>query len=186
MDESILTQVPYAMRSEGISGKPEILWYLRPEVEVLAQNPTYENLINYLNKVRPHLTPEEIRRFEESLTRIEDKILEGNPLRKELIWEQILHQGGLADSGITLYISASYDPYEALQYGRRVLMVIDIPLSEIEDFSSHSKECNIKGTLNRKYITAILIRDFHAESEEEHLREELDKALKKTQRECFC
>jgi hypothetical protein len=39
IDESILNQVPYAMRRKGLCQKPEILWHIRAEVETLARNP---------------------------------------------------------------------------------------------------------------------------------------------------
>jgi len=180
IDESILEQVPYAMRSEKIGGRPEILENLKPEVEALAKNPTYENLINYFNKVLPYLTPEEVHRFEEDLREIEEGILRGKSLRKELIWQQIKHGGGWGESGITPYISASYNASEAIEYGRGGLVIIDIPLSKIEDFSpDDSDECNIIGSLEKKYITAIIIRNFQPAADEEILRKELNLALKK-------
>jgi hypothetical protein len=180
VDESILKQVPYAMRSERIGGKPEILENLKPEVETLARNPTYENLMNYFNKVHNYLTPEELFRFEKDIKEIEEEILGGKSLREALVWQQIKHGGGWGESGITPYISASYDPYKAMEYARGGLIVIDVPLSEIEDFTKDSKECNIIGCLDKKYITAIVIREFHR-TEEEHLKQELDRVLKEIQ-----
>ena len=129
--------------------------------------------------MRPHLTPEEVHRLDYDLARIEDHILAGCSTRRELIFKQIEHGGGWADSGITLYISASFDPYEAAEYGNAGLIVIDIPLSEIEDLSADSTEVRIKGALDKKYITAILPRKRQGTKEKEQITQELDRALQK-------
>lgn len=158
LDASVLEQIPYAMRTENGTGKPITLENVRQEVDALAKNPTYENLLAYTDKVRPHLSQDEARRLDEDLSRIEDGILDGHSTRKELMFKQIEHGGGWGESGVTPYVSASFDPYEAAEYGNEGLMVIDVPLSEIEDFRADATEANIKGALDKKYITAILPR----------------------------
>lgn len=180
MDSSILEQIPYAMRAENSTGKPTILENVRQEVEELAKNPTYKNLLAYVNKVRSNLTQKETRRLEQDFIRIEDGILKGYSTRKELLYKQIEHGGGWGDSGITPYISTSIDPYEAVGYGKAGLIVMDVPLSEIEDFKSDAKEVNIKGTLNKKYITAIMPRKREGLKEKKELDQELYQALQKT------
>ena len=82
-------------------------------------------------------------------------------MREELISKQIEHVGGNIDSGISPYLSASWDAREALGYTKPdgALLVIDIPLSQIQDFSEDATETNIKGTLDSKYITAIIPRN---------------------------
>jgi len=179
LDSSVLEQIPYAMRTENGSGKPTTLESVRQEVDTLAKNPTYENLLAYADKVRSNLSTEEVRRMDDDLARMENGILEGNSTRKELIYKQIEHGGGWGDSGITPYISASFSPYEAAGYGNEGLVVIDIPLSEIEDFRADGTEVNIKGALDKKYITAILPRKREGTKEKEQLDQEIYRALEK-------
>jgi len=179
LDASVFEQIPYAMRTENGSGKPTTLESVRQEVDTLAKNPTYENLLAYTDKVRSNLSPEEVRRMDDDLARIENGILDGNSTRKELIYKQIEHGGGWGDSGITPYISASFSPYEAVGYGNEGLVVIDVPLSEIEDFRADGTEVNIKGALDKKYITAILPRKREGTKEKEQLDQEIYRALEK-------
>ncbi len=179
LDSSVLEQIPYAMRTEKGTGKPAILENVRQEVEALAKNPTYENLIAYTDKVRSNLTPEEARRLHEDLKRIEDGILDGYSTRKELIMRQIEHSGGWGESGISPYISCSFDPHEAAGYGREGLIIMDVPLSQIEDFRADATETNIKGALDKKYITAILLRKREGDKEKEQVNQELYRALQK-------
>lgn len=177
IDASVLEQVPYAMRTESGTSRPETLDQVRQEVDALAHNPTYQNLLTYFDKVRPYLKPEELRRLDEDVERIESGILDGYSTRIELIMKQIEHNGGYGESGISPYISSSYDPYEAAGYGRAGLMIIDVPLSEIEDFRPNSSEVNIKGVLDRKYITAILPRSPGSKKEKEQVDKDLYQAL---------
>ena len=177
LDASVLEQIPYAMRTESGTSTPKTLDHVRQEVDSLAHDPTYQNLLTYADKVRSYLKPEEVRRLDEDIKRIEDGILEGYSTRKELVMKQIEHNGGYGDSGISPYVSASYNPYEAAGYGQKGLMIIDVPLSEIEDFGPNSTEVNIKGALNKKYITAILPRSAGAKKEREQINEDLYNAL---------
>lgn len=180
LDGSVLEQIPYAMRTENGTGKPMALENVRQEVDNLAKNPTYENLLVYANKVRQNLSPDETRRMDEDLSRIENGILEGYSTRKELIFKQIEHGGGWGESGITPYVSASFDPYEAAGYGNEGLIVIDIPLSELEDFRADGMEVNIKGALDKKYITAILPRKRgEAKDDKEKINQQVYQALQK-------
>lgn len=179
LDASVLQQIPYAMRTVDEAGTLSTLEHVRQEVETLAKQPTYENLIAYVNKVRPSLSPAEVARFEHDLDGIEDGILKGNSTRKELVFRQIGHNGGFGDSGITPYISISFDPYEAIGYGEGGLLVIDVPLSKIEDFRADAKEASIKGTIDPKYITAILPRKRMKVTEKKDSAQQLYNALRK-------
>lgn len=179
LDASVLEQIPYAMRTENGTGKPTTLENVRQEVDTLAKNPTYENLLAYVDKVRPNLSPDEARRFDGDLARIEEGILEGHSTRKELIFKQIEHGGGWGESGISPYISTSFDPYEAASYGNEGLMIMDVPLSQIEDFRADATEANIRGALDKKYITAILPRKRQGTKEKEELNQEVYQALQK-------
>lgn len=162
---SLLDQIPYAMRSECKEGTqwqrrdtPIRLTEVEEEVKNLAERPTYENLINYVEKVMPLLNLDEQRRMKETLKRVEDDVLiHGHSLRKSLIHMNYEHQGSFVPtSGITPYISASLDPKQAMGYGRGALMVIDLPLEAAED--NLNEEIAIRGRLNNDYITAILLR----------------------------
>lgn len=177
LDESVLNQAPYAMRTEERTGKPTILESVRQEVVTLAENPTYKNLVAYIDKVLPYLSPDEVLRLEKALARIEAGILGGYSTRKGLIMRQIEHGGGWGESGISPYVSASFDPYEAAEYGRKGLIILDVPLSKIEDFGAEATEVNIKGALDKEYITAILLRS--RAGEKELIKEELYQALQK-------
>ena len=181
LDNSVLNHVPYAMRTENETGQPTTLEDVKQEVTDLAQNPTYENLVAYVDKVQQNLSPKERLRMDADLTRIEDGILEGNSTRKELIFKQIEHGGGSwAESGISPYISASSNPSEAAGYGDEGLMVIDVPLSEIEDFGVNNTEINLKGALDNKYITAILPRKRNeAGDNKKDTKQQLHRALQK-------
>ncbi len=177
LDASIFEQVPYAMRAENEAGKPIILESVRQEVAALAERPTYAALLAYVDKVRPQLSQEEVRRLDEDVAIIEDGILQGYSTRQELVFGQIKHSGGRCDSGITPYISASYNPYEAAGYGAKGLVVLDIPLSRIEDFNPRSKEVNIKGVLDNKYITAVLPRKHRVSTTRDELSAQIARAL---------
>lgn len=157
---SIFNQVPYAMRTVDKNGKAMILEDARQEVELLAEQPTYKHLASYVDKVRPYLNESQLKRLEYDLEKIEDGILNGRSLRKELIYNQIGHAGGVIDGGISPYLSASHDPKEAFGYTMSggALLVIDLPISKIEDFGPDSTEMNIKGVLNPEYITAVILR----------------------------
>lgn len=162
LDASLLQQIPYAMRADSEDRLGSVvLESLRQEVDILATEPTYEHLLAYVNKARPKLNEYQQEKIDRDLAKIEDGILEGYSVRTELIYDQIGHNGGFIDSGISPYLSASWSPREALGYTRTdgALLVIDVPISQIEDFGKDGTETNIKGTLDPKYITAIVPRN---------------------------
>lgn len=175
LDESILQQIPYAMRTKDGHGEIIALEEVRHEVETLALNPTYENLITYVNKVRHLLKPAEVEQLEKDLIAIEEGILEGHSTRIELIMRQIEHCGGFGEYGISPYISASFSPHDAVTYGRAGLIIIDTPLSQIEYLQPDSTEINIKGALTHQHITAILPRG----NKGERTQTELQRAIHK-------
>ncbi|HEY4482759.1 MAG TPA: hypothetical protein VI953_01140 [Candidatus Paceibacterota bacterium] len=158
LDASLLEQVPYALRGETDekTKKPEVLEAVRPEVEALANNPTYANLIAYVDKVRPYLSEWAQSKLDEDLERFEDDVLSGESTRRTLVYKQLGHNGGYADRDLTPYISASTDLSEAVGYGQKGVLIIDMPIGEIEDHFEN--EVHIKGVLDRKYITAVLPR----------------------------
>ncbi len=174
LDESLLDQIPYAMRSQNVKNgrldKPTKLEAVRHEVNVLTHEPSYENLVAYVQKVRPLLRPEEQSRLDAELEEIEQAVLGGVTMRKELVFNQIKHLGGIsgAEWGITPYLSATTDPFEASGYGQEGVVVIDIPLSEIEDFGAMGTEVAIKGSLDPKYISGILPRQGSAGKSIDH------------------
>lgn len=180
LDSSVLEQIPYAMRTENATGKPTALDNVKKEVDNLAKNPTYENLLVYVDKVRQYLSTDETNRMVQELSEVEKNILKGYSTRKELIYQQYKHNGGWGDRGIAPYISASFDPYEAATYGREGLIVIDIPLSEIDYLRADCTEISIKGTLNKKYITAIFPRKRdYANNDKEKINQQIRQAIQK-------
>lgn len=186
LDDTLTEQTPYAMRKEGGGGNLVTLEEVRNEVEALAQDPTYENLLAYTEKVRNFLSEDEITRLEEDIAGIEEDILKGVSTRQSLLYKQIAHSGGLGQSGITPYISASYSPYDAIGYGGKALMVLDVPVSEIEDLSTKGSEVGIKGSLDKKYITAIIPRqvqgytEYTTDETNRHLHQALIKVYAET------
>ncbi len=178
LDVSVLNQIPYAMRNENTSGVPTTIEKIKQEVDNLARNPTYDNLLTYVDHVQPYLNPDEIRRMNDELADLEKMVLQGFSVRKELVMRQIHHLGGYhADHGMTPYISASLNPKESANYGHKGLMVIDIPLSEIEFLGIHATEIAIKGALDPKYISAIIPRQKVLENERIQVEAGLDIAL---------
>lgn len=162
LDASLLQQIPYAMRADSEdSFGSVVLDSVRQEVDTLATEPTYEHLLAYVNKAKPQLNENQQKRLDRDLAKMEDGILKGYSVRTEIIYDQIGHNGGTADSGISPYLSASYSPGEALGYTRPdgALLVIDVPISQIEDFGKDGTETNIKGALDSRYITAIIPRN---------------------------
>lgn len=163
LNETVLDQVPYALRSrekEDAEAPLTILNHARAEVDALTEHPTYENLLRYVDAVWPDLTDKEIERFAKKLEKIEDGVLSGIPLRIELVHATYEFHGGVyADTGIAPYISASTDPNEAGAYGRGGVMVIDLPVSKIDAVAVRTKgEIVIKGAIPPEYITALLPR----------------------------
>lgn len=160
LDESMLAQIPYALRTEHESGKPIALGSVRSEVERLAEEPTYEHLANYVDKVRPLLSEKEQARLDADLDTIERWVLElGHSVRKALMYRQIVHNGGWGTSGTAPYLSASTDFAHAAGYGSKHgggVLVLDVPLSKLEDFDGADEELCIKGVLDPSYITAIV------------------------------
>lgn len=182
LDENILNQVPYALRTwEGgidLEGHVSILEHAREIVEDLAAHPTAEKLYAYVDTVWPDLTDEEIRRFDAELKEIEDGVLD---LKISLRWAIMFTQYGhgsaaFADTGITPYMPAALEPDEALGYAREGMLVLDMPMSQVE-FPGTTGEVHIKGVLKPKYISAILPvqRDVHKGDEEQ--KRDLKKAL---------
>lgn len=175
----VCNQTPYAGRREKENGIPTILEIVRPQVEALAQNPSYENLIAYTNLVRLFLSKKEVERLDRDLLSIENGILNGMSTRKQLVFLQAGHLGSyFGESGISPYISASYDYFVAIGYGRDGgLIVYDLPLNRIQDFSPDiNTEVCIKGYLGTEHITAILPRKNYGK-ENRNYRQELDNAM---------
>lgn len=162
---SLLDQIPYAMRSEHKEGEswksgstPIKIEEVQEEVQQLAERPTYENLLKYYEKVQDYLNEDEKWRMEDGLKEAEDDVLKhGHSLRKSLIHINNYHVGThMPTSGITPYISASFDAREAMGYGGRAIMAIDLPIENIEDW--FQGEVGIRGKLENQQVTAIFLR----------------------------
>ncbi len=179
MDASVLEQIPYAMRTESGTKTPKILEGVKLEIDNLANNPTYENLLAYYNKVRPSLLPHEADHLDVDLKKIEDRVLSGFSVRSEIKDRQTEHNGGWAEHGISPYISASLDMYVASGYGTGGLIVMDIPISQIAFLRTHSDEVGIKGVLDKRYVTAVLPRKFDPENKIKKSNIDLYKAMER-------
>lgn len=164
MNETLLRQVPYALRSrDGRElGPVRILEGAREQALALADHPTHENLIRYVDAVWPELHDTEIERFNENLEDIENHVLEGQSLRINLAHKTFGFTGGAyADTGIPPYLSASGDLSEAAAYGRAGVLVLDVPVSKIEAlFGRANGEVVIKGEIDPSHVTAILPRGY--------------------------
>jgi len=160
-DSSILQQASYAMRfyKDGqavLAGEDA-----KQAVANLADKPTYQNLLSYLESIHPYLSESGIGRREDDLKRIEDAVLNGKSVRGALLNSQIMHTSGLPDVGISPYISASWNAENACGWSKPrtgALLVIDLPISQLEDIGVKWDETSIKTVLDPRYITAIIPR----------------------------
>jgi hypothetical protein len=179
-DASFLKQVPYAMRADSEEHNGfTVLDNVMQEVDALANDPTYEHLLVYVNKIRPQLIERQQKKLDESLTEIEDGVLRGRSVRNEIAFDQIMHGAGHLDSGVSPYVSVSFSSIEASRYTREngVLIVMDVPISQIEDLNSNIGEANIKGVIDTKYITAIIPRDGTVLKDDQASEQAIDKTL---------
>lgn len=179
-DADILNQTPYAMRTLG--DKPHTVATVedvREEITALSHLPSYDNLLKYVQKMKPFLSEHDQNHMSTSVTRAEEAILNAESLRSYLVYEQHAHAGGGVDTDITPYISASFDSREAAGYAIEAVMVIDLPVSELEDNFGLNGETQIKDVLDPKYITAIIPRNrsLTREVSEEVLQGEINNAI---------
>lgn len=162
LPETVLTQIPYLARTEeskfAIKGDEETVI----KIDDLAENPTYEKLIDCINVNLKQNSRDEIR-FRDNLKKIEENILKGEGdtnVARELKFNTFGHLGGIvAESGISPYLSASFDVKESLDYTKKggVLMVIDIPISKLSFINTETHgELFINGKLDNKYIRAVI------------------------------
>lgn len=182
LNADVLRQVSYALRSRQEESDSDIviLEHARKAVENLANQPTHENLLAYLEAVWPDVNDKELTELEEALTRTEDGVLEhGWSLRLQLTHNTYEFGGAYTDMGLTPYLSGTTSPDQAVGYGRAAIMVLDLPSSKVEAMAtSTNAETAIKAAIDPEDITAILIRDrsaIHMESEE--LSDEIRKAI---------
>ena len=179
LDESLLEQLPYTMRKGEATGEILKIENIKEETENLANNPTYENLTIYIKKVLPHLSEKEKKNIYEELEKIEDNILKGSTLETELQFSQFMHCGGnVCDRGISPYISATFDPKEALTYGVLGMIIADIPITKMKEYNLNT-EVSVKGSLETKYVTAIVPRNLSVEKEGDETQKEIDNILQK-------
>ncbi len=158
LDESVVNQVSPSMRLELGDRKVTTLDLLRNPVEKLTENPSYQNLIDYVESVKAHLSDREKSSLEFDLQSIENKVLEGSSIRRVLVSNHLSYPGGVPVSGISPYVSSTKNPLEAGRYSSQGggIVVIDIPASKLESLGGTSSEVNIKAFLSPEYITAIL------------------------------
>ncbi len=178
IDKNLLEQVPFAMRTfkeKNGERQLEIMNDLKTEVDDLAQNPTYENLLNYVEKAKPRLEPQEIKSLEEKVRNVEECVLEGESVRNKINRMQILEGTAKATSGMTPFISFVPKAEYATGFGKAV-MVVEVPLSMISDMNVEGHELNLKGALDPKYIKAFVPYEQNPKTEDFY--QELATAMK--------
>ncbi|KKR98257.1 MAG: hypothetical protein UU48_C0004G0050 [Candidatus Uhrbacteria bacterium GW2011_GWF2_41_16] len=181
LDTSLLQQVSYALRSrEENADSIQILEHARQEVALLTSQPTYKNLLKYIEAVWPDLTDKEIRRLQEDLESIEDDVLSGFSLRLCLVHKTFGFTGGhYTDTGIPPYISVSTDPIEATNYGEKGLMILDLPLSKYEALTGKAKgEISVKGDIPKEWIVAVLPRTTLLNLKKEEQEKDINQTLR--------
>ncbi|MDD4938457.1 MAG: hypothetical protein PHX34_05650 [Candidatus Shapirobacteria bacterium] len=179
LDESILNQVPYAMRidsdqklGENIINNDEV----KESVDRLGENPTYENFSNYINTVSPFLNKEQKNWYQTRLNTIEDNILEGDfSFLSDLRIDHYSFASHVGMGAYSPYISMALTPETATMFTSHGsdlggILIMDVPLSKIEalfnpnsDINPDSKEVEYKGCLDKKYIKAIVLKDDNSE-----------------------
>lgn len=175
--ETIFKQVPYGIRkSDGsIFSGPKSL-EIKEVVEEMATQPTYENLTKYIKLASEN--GGDSKKLNEKLLEIENDVLRPGVnygFTESLQFETFKHSGGLMmESGISPYLSASFDLKEALGFTKKggVVMVIDIPISKLNFYGKDTDgELFINGTLDSKYIRALIPKaeDIDDENEQEVL-----------------
>lgn len=120
-------------------------------------------------KNRPVFNKQFKEKISDEIKNIEDNILYGgSTARAETLYSTFGHVGGAVDSGMSPYVSASFDIKEASGYagGHGKVLVIDIPQSEI-DFVGNGDEAVIKGKLDKKFISAVMFKDGQKSKETE-------------------
>ncbi len=158
IDSAACLAAPYSMRGMDDSEKVVKIDRLEAVSEQLASVPNYENFLKYIEVSRTVLKGADLARLKADQDRIEQAVLAGTPLRRLLIHDQTTHLGGkVTDRGISPYVSASHNIDEAISYILDgALVIMDIPVSQLENYNSEDGETNIKGQVKSSFITAII------------------------------
>ena len=154
-DNTALQQSSYALRTLDEHRNVTVIESVRGAVEALAHTPTMKNVYTYIDAVVPHLQPRERESLFQELDEIERSVLSGLTVRRKLINLQSQRGGVVADYGLAPYVSSTFDSDLAAAYSRGGVLVMDIPLSEIDGYSA-AGEVNIKVGIDPKYISAII------------------------------
>ena len=165
---SPLQQASYAMRSINTERtQVKVIDAVRPFVEALTQDPTLENVYAYVEAMSPLVSEKERNDLVNEMKSIESSVLQGWPVRTSLRMLQVQRGGVHPDVGLAPYVSATPDPETAAAYARGRILVMDIPLAEVEDFNLGGGEAKIKVAIKPEYITAIISKNSHEYSRSE-------------------
>lgn len=156
--QSVLNQVSYVARDVDDDNKPTLHTDLVPAAEELANNPTYENLRRTAQLITERASARTARIVGEELERTEESVLRGDCVRSSLLGFLVERGGGQLDAGIAPYLSASYDPEQALGYSSRgVLLVLNLSPDRLQDFTDNSNgEVGIKARIKPEEIMAVI------------------------------
>ena len=166
LNQTALQQTSYALRTLDEDRNVTIIESAKLAVDRLAHEPTMANVYTYVNAALPCLQPKEQESLLYELDEMERHVLSGSTVRKKLINLQMQRNGVIADNGMAPYVSSTFDSTLAAAYARGGVLVIDIPLSEIDGYRVDG-EVNIKVDIDPKYISAII----KVNSQERHKRE---------------
>lgn len=167
LDSSLLQQVGYALRSRETRQSTEVRVLdaeVREAAEALSENPTHEQFLAYYEAVSAHLNDQEMERMEQKLRRMEDRVLGGGFTFRTILSSETTHfNGGYTDTGAPPFLSATTQLDVARGYSGDVLMVLDVPVSEIEPMYGAVRDPDIGGELilhnriNPEHIKALIV-----------------------------
>ena len=156
--ETIFNQEPYINRFEKYKDlAPEQKAVINESLQKLTQNPTKQNLDEHIQLIMPYLNDREKAELAEDMKFVLDGVSDGFSVRRMIHQKQVAHPLGASTFGVSPYLSFTYQPSHV--YAGNAILVIDAPISYIEDWSADDDaETNYVGQLNNGYIAAIVLK----------------------------
>jgi hypothetical protein len=175
---SILEQASYALKSldsvtlDGGPHEREIKAGRRQETRTkihrFIDNPTFDNLSEYVKGLETFATPKEREKLTERMKRIETAVSEKGISVEEALREEHVNSSTF-DGGLEIspYVAASADPEAAGFYADGALLAIDVPASQIAGYGEMG-EVLIKGELTAENIAGVAVRKSNNSSVKQH------------------